>query len=175
MKKLLLYSSVILLMISGVSCKKDSDAPAYYFKFKLDGNWVTYKTVAGEYGPDLADPNFTDLAVTAWSDDQKDIFSLAIQVDGPNLPTGTYDSDNPDYWTPIDWMTGANTAAMRAFHISDEPTMAPSKYTITITSITDTELRGSFTGNYLYDDMATDPNDAVRLITEGEFVAKRYR
>jgi hypothetical protein len=176
MKKLLLYSSLLMLMISGVSCKKDSDdTPDYYFKFKLDGNWVTYKTVAGEFGPDLGDPTLTDLVVTAWSDDQKDIFSMSIQVDGPNLPTGSYDSDNSAYWATMDWMNHANTADMRSFGIEDEPTMAPSKYTFKITSITDKELRGTFTGNYLYDPWGNDPNDAVRHVTEGEFVTKRIR
>ena len=172
MKKPLLYFTLSVLIVTSFSCKKDSNDSDYYMKLKVDGTWITYNNVLAENGPDLGDPNLHDLVVNGYSSDQKDIFSIAIQ-DGAPIASGTYETDNGNYWAFLDWLTGANTADMRSFDIDDAPSMAPSKYIITITSITDNEIRGSFTGNYLYDDFANDPNDAVREVTEGEFVAKR--
>jgi hypothetical protein len=177
MKKLLLYSLMAVLLVSGYSCKKNDsdDTPAYYMKFKLAGNWITYKNAISNYGPDLSDPSLTDLVVNG--DDGKDVLSLAIQVNGSTIPSGTYDTDNSNYWATIDW-TVNGTNGPRVYDVDDAPTMPPSKYILKITSITETEIRGTFTGNYLYDYWANDPDDltdAMRQITEGEFVAKRIK
>ena len=71
----------------------------------------------------------------------------------------------------MSYLENANTANMKYFDISDANGQPPSKYTVNVTSITATELRGSFTGNYLYDDF----DQETRQITEGEFVVKRIR
>ena len=47
-------------------------------------------------------------------------------------------------------VSGANAANMKFNDIEDASGRPGSKYTITVTSITDTELRRTFTGNYLY-------------------------
>jgi hypothetical protein len=46
-----------------------------------------------------------------------------------------------------------------------------SKFVITITSITDKEIKGTFTGNYLSDFITEE----VQEVTEGEFSAPRVR
>ncbi|HEY5371912.1 MAG TPA: hypothetical protein VIJ75_23260 [Hanamia sp.] len=49
-------------------------------------------------------------------------------------------------------------------------------YIVTITSITPTQIKGTFTGNYLYDDSnSDDPDGGIVNITEGEFQVKRVR
>ena len=168
MKKGVLTLLIALLFLAG--CKKDNDVPDYYVKLKINGNWVTWKTVAGELGPDLANATKTDFGVTANDDASSQVFDLSIQVDGPNFNTGTYTSDNLNYWVVISYVSGANTANMKFYSIGDAPNRPSSKYTINVTSITATELRGTFTGNYL-----TNIDDETIDITEGEFKVRRLR
>ena len=164
--------ALLIAIWSFCSCKKDSSGNSdYYVKFKLNGNWVTWKTVVGELGPDLADPTKTDFGVTANDDAMQSVLDISIQVDGSNFTTGAYDSDNGSYWVVMSYVTGANTANMKHFDNSDANGRPSSKYTINVTSITDKELRGTFTGNYLYDDFDQETVD----ITDGEFVVKRIR
>jgi hypothetical protein len=161
--------TLLLPILFLISCGKDDDD--YFVKLKINGNWVTWKTVAGELGPDLATPSKTDLGVTANDDALSQVFDISIQVDGPDFNTGTYVSDNLNYWVVIDYVSGANTSNMKFYNISDAPTGPGSLYTVNITSITDTELRGTFTGNYLYN----HADDESIQITEGEFKVKRVR
>ncbi len=172
--KLLLLSLVLLAF----SCKKDSTSSDgdSYVKFKMNGTWITHKGL-GELGPDLGDNTKIDFGVTGNSTDGKDIFDISIQLDGNNFPTGNYSSDNyPQQYVLVSFMTNPNPSTMKHYDINDAMGREPSKYVINITSITPTELKGTFTGNYLYDDFSsTDANGGVIQITEGEFKVKRIR
>ncbi len=170
--KLLLLSLVFVVF----SCKKDSHSTDSdsYVKINVNGNWVTYKGL-GELGPDLDDPTKIDLTISGVSADNKNNFSISIQLDGNNFPTGTYSSDQSQYWMPIDFMTG-NGSDLKDYDISDVTGMDPSKYTVNITSISSSEITGTFTGNYLYSSFNdTDPDGGIVYITEGEFKVKRIR
>ena len=170
MKNSVLTLLIALIFLGG--CKKDnSNDSDYYVKLKINGNWVNWKTVAGELGPDLANSAKTDFGVTANDDALQTIFDFTIQIDGANFNTGTYSSDNLNYWTVVNYMTNANTANMKLYDIGDATGRPESKYVINVTSITSTELRGTFTGNYLYD----QTNDQTVDITEGEFKVRRIR
>jgi hypothetical protein len=163
---------LLLTILSFYSCKKDSSGTSgYYVKFKLNGNWVTWKTVVGELGPDLGNPAKTDLGVTANDDAQNNVLDISIQIDGSNFATGTYASDNSNYWVVMSYLKGANTANMNYFDIQDAASGPASKYIINVTSITDTEIRGTFTGNYLF---SYDSQESMN-ITEGEFRVRRIR
>src|SRR5437773_7961158 len=172
--KTLIFLSAALAIFS---CKKDSSGsnsttnPDYYVKFKMNGNWATWKTVVGELGPDLGDPAKTDFGVTANDDAQKNILDISIQVDGSNFTTGSYDSDNGNYWVVMSYVKDANTGTMKYYDIEDAASGPPSKYTVNVTSITSTELRGTFSGNYLFN----YDNQESMTITDGEFVVKRIR
>ncbi len=169
MKNGVLTLLIALLFLAG--CKKNSNDPDYYVKLKINGTWVTWKTVAGELGPDLANPAKTDFGITANDDALQTIFDISIQVDGANFNTGTYSSDNLNYWVVVNHMTNANTANMKLYSIGDATGRPVSKYVINVTSITSTELKGTFTGNYLYD----HSDDQTIDITEGEFKVRRVR
>ena len=169
MKKSVLTLLIVLLILAG--CKKDSNDSDYYAKLKINGNWVTWKTAAGELGPDLANPAKTDFGVTANDDALQTIFDFTIQIDGANFNTGTYSTDNLNYWVVVNYMTNANTANMKLYDVADATGRPASKYVINVSSITSTELRGTFTGNYLYD----QTNDQTVDITEGEFKVRRVR
>ena len=168
MKNGVLTLLIALLFLAG--CKKDNNDPDYYVKLKVNGNWVTWKTVAGELGPDLANSAKTDFGITANDDALQTILDISIQVDGANFNPGTYSSDNLNYWVVVNYMTNANTANMKLYGIGDVTGRPVSKYVINVTSITSTELKGTFTGNYL-----TNIDDETVDITEGEFKVKRLR
>jgi uncharacterized protein (UPF0333 family) len=168
------FSSIKLLLlltaISFFSCKKNSDSN-YYVKLKINGTWVTWKTALGELGPDLADASKTDLGVTANDDAGKDVFDLSIQIDGSNFTTGSYDSNNPNYWVIVSYAKNAAAANSQYFDISSVTGQPDSRYIVNITSITDKELRGTFSGNYLSEFISED----MLNVTEGEFVVRRIR
>lgn len=171
--KLRLLSLKTLLLLTAFSffaCKKNSDND-YYVKLKIDGTWITWKVVAGELGPDLGDPTKTDIGVTANDDAMKDVFDIAIQVDGTTFNTGSYDSDNMTYWVVMSYTKDAATANFQHFDIGDNGSGTHSRYLVTISSITDETLKGSFVGNYLHDDF----DDESLNITEGEFYVRRVR
>lgn len=98
----------------------------------------------------------------------KQYFGYSFQVNGTSIPPGTYNTH--DHYMPIDYYveTGAGTT-----YYSDQYTYQPySVYSITLTSITETTIKGHFTGNFLAEDFNEDNTIAI---TEGEFVAKRIR
>lgn len=169
---------LLSLVFVAFSCKKDSNSTSSgsdsYVKIKMNGNWITYKGL-GELGPDLDDNTKIDLTISGASTDNKDNFSISIQLDGNNFPTGTYSSDETQYWMPIDFMTDTGSS-LKDYDISDAMGMDPSKYTVNITSITSSEIKGTFTGNYLFSSFNdTDPDGGIVYITEGEFKVKRIR
>ena len=168
----------LLLIIVAASCKKDSTSSNNdsYVKFKLNGNWVTYKGL-GELGPDLGDTSKTDLGVDGYSDDKKSTFSISIQIDGSDLKTGTYSSDQyQQYYMIVDYLLNPDPSTAKYYDITDAPNKDPSKYIVTITSITPTQIKGTFTGNYLYDNFSSDdPDGGIVNITEGSFQVKRVR
>ena len=149
MKKITSLYLLILcsLCFSISSCKKDStketDDSAYYLKFKMNGDWITWKDGLAELGPDLDDNTKT-------------------------IGQGTYSSD--DYFMPIDYTMG--TGNNMKWYSMQTHTTPYSFYTITLNTVTSSVIKGSFTGNFLVNDL--DENDKI-AITEGEFLLKRIR
>lgn len=168
---LLLLCSIIFL---AGSCKKDNDS-AYFFRIKKDGNWIDYKTVAGEYGPDLGNASLTNLGVRGQNADASEVMDITIQVDGSSVPNGTYHSDefSSNYQTSMSVVLQTGSS-LSWYDVTDAPSMPPSKYSFTITGVTDDAISGRFTGNYLYDDFSTSGTGTL-AITEGEFHVKRIR
>lgn len=154
--------SVIVVSFLFVNCKKSNDS-AYFVKFKVDGNWITWNKAVGEIGPDLADDSYTNFGLTATSDDEKNMLDISLQVADTEMPTGTYSSDN--YTIFFFYLTNINSA--NAEHYREEAVNGrpDPHFTITLTSVTDDKIRGTFTGNYLVE---MNSGEIVE-ITEGEF------
>jgi hypothetical protein len=163
------------LVVFSVSCKKNpaADKPDSYIKIKKNGTWKTYSKAAGDLGPDLINAAKTDFDVTAYTEDLSENFDITVQVDGSNFTAGTYTNNSPDYYFDVTFTTGYNTSDIHRFSIQNGIADEECKYTLHVTSITPTYLSGSFTGNYLYDDFASD--SGIVRITEGEFRVKRLR
>ena len=169
MKKNVLLILAAVCSIGLSSCSKSNSSSSRYLKAKINGNWVTFSPALSELGPDLGDPSKIDLGVTANNAAGTEIFDFTIQSDN-QIGVGTYASDDSRYYVVMDYMKNANTDPIDYgnYDVSSRPS---SKFTITITSITDNEIRGTFTGNYL-SEYATEN---VQEVTEGEFAAPRVR
>lgn len=163
----LLFAFTLLSLVTG--CKKNTDKTedGYYLKFKVDGNWVTWTNALAELGKDLDDDTKTNFSLQGTSADMKQSFGISFQVDGTSIGTGTYSSS--DYFMPIDYsVTNGGTTTW----YSDKDGLEPSVYKVTLNNITETTIKGSFTGNFLADDSAEEKTIAI---TEGEFYLKRIR
>jgi len=169
MKNNLLFILVASLSICFSSCSKSNDKPGSYVKAKINGNWVTFNNALSDLGADLSDPSKIDLTVSANNEAQTEIFDFTIQSDN-QIPTGTYASDDPKFYVDMGYMKNINTSPTD-YGIYTVSNRAESKFVITITSITDKEIKGTFTGNYLSDFITEE----VQEVTEGEFSAPRVR
>jgi len=169
MKKQFLLILTIVFAYFFSSCSKSNSAPGNYVKVKINGNWITYNNALSDLGPDLGDPSKIDLTVTANNQAQTEIFDFSIQSDN-QITTGSYASDDSRYYIDVDYMKNINSD-LKDYGNYDVSNRPPSKYTITITSITDKEIKGTFTGNYLSD----YTTEEVQEVTEGEFAAPRVR
>ncbi|MEP6950627.1 MAG: hypothetical protein ABI863_15185 [Ginsengibacter sp.] len=169
---------LLFLICIAFSCKKDShsDSNDSYVKIKKNGTWITY-TGLGELGPDLGDNTKTDLGVSGSSTDMKEAFNIAIQLNGSNFTTGNYSTDVFDpYYALVSLTLNPDPSTLKAYDVEDATGKAPSKYTISVTSITTTQIKGTFTGNYLYDNFSSgDADGGVVEVTEGQFQVKRIR
>ena len=164
----LLLAFTLLSLVS--SCKKNSDKTeeGYYLKFKVDGNWVTWTNALSELGKDLDDDTKTNFSVQGTSADMKESFGISFQVDGTSINTGTYSSN--DYFMPVDYtITNGSSTTWYSDKDGSEPY---SVYSVTLNNITETAIKGSFTGNFLADDSVEENTIAI---TEGEFYLKRIR
>ena len=174
MKKITSLYLLILcsLCFSIGSCKKDSAKEntdsEYYVKFKMNGNLITWKDGLAELGADLDDNTKTNFSFVGNNLEHNQMFGISFQVDGSTISQGTYSSD--DYFMPIDYSTGSGNN-MKWYSMQTNQTPY-SSYTITLSNISNTTIKGHFTGNFLVND--SDENDKVS-ITEGEFFLKRIR
>ena len=169
-----IYQLPFLLLVSLilVSCGKDKNAEdSYFVKIKKDGTWISFPSVSGELGPDLFNASYTNLGIAAVTTDRKERFDLIIQVNGSNFTTGVYKSLNSYSYVDIQYTYIDNTSSVFNYMIDNALGRPQCAYTVNITEITSTSIRGNFTGNYLSDVM----HDGVLEITEGEFYVKRVR
>ena len=162
---LLAFMSLLILS----SCKKDSDRDtnnSFYVKANKNGTQVNYPNVTGELGPDLGDPTLTDLVVRGQNADGSERFDIVIQVEGPLTP-GTYTSGQLTPQVIFD-LTVQNGTELKNFRIDDAPGMVPSSFSVTLTTVNQDVVEGTFTGNYLYNDFPNTTPEVMTL-TSGEF------
>jgi len=167
MKKFVLPVLIITFAFCISSCNKSNSTPAWYLKVKINGSWVEFNTALSNLTQDVLDPYTNDLGLAGDNADRSESFFIIIRSDN-QIPAGTYASDDPQCFIDVDYHKRVNNdyVIYGRYSATGRP---DSKYTVTITSVTDEEIRGSFTGNYL-----TDPfNGDVQEVTEGEFVVPR--
>jgi hypothetical protein len=169
MKKL--YIFLILCSPLLFSCKKDSGSKnsGYYVKYKLDGVLVT--NTRANYSwiqPNNTISNMVDFQMYSNTNDNNHGLGITVQRLG-GVTTGTYDSESSAYIVIADYFKNQGNTDERDFSIQSESGMPASSFTVTLTEITDSYIKGTFTGNYLHD---PGYNESVQL-TDGEFFVRR--
>jgi hypothetical protein len=151
------------------SCQKDSSSDSnYYFKFKMNGNWITWKDALADL---VTQSGQTEFSLSSRNEGATEyIYMLINPNNGGNLVPGIYTPDNS--LLKVSYVKHLN--AVDFTNYSDDAFGSPpdTRYEITITSITDKTINGTFKGNYLTNDF--DDNDKLN-IPEGEFSLQRIR
>ena len=164
MKKYFLSILIITFAFSISSCNKSNSTPAAYLKVKINGSWLEFNTALTNLTQDVLDPYKNDLGIAGDNADRSESFFVIIRSDN-QISAGTYSSDDPQYHIDVMYYKRINNDIV-IYEINSSAGRPDSKYIVTITSVTDEEIRGSFTGNYLSDSF----NGGVQEVTEGEFV-----
>lgn len=170
------YIRILLLfsiLISFRDCKKKGAIPeeSSDMSFRKDGVKETFTPYYCSIQRNNTLPGETDFFLVARSKDNKSSFGITIQVTG-NFTTGLYETkDNSGYYPVIaDYFMNQGEADERDYAIDNAPGKPGCQFSVKITSIDDKFVKGSFSGNYLYD---RNYNESI-VITEGNFVAKRH-
>ncbi|MEP7372240.1 MAG: hypothetical protein ABI675_02555 [Chitinophagaceae bacterium] len=153
LRKLLFVSLAVATL---ASCKKDkSDAPAYNLSVKVDGTKADFNTAVVAQKTGDASTGFTVAisGIGGTASSPYPSFSLLLDDDA-SITTKTYTAAADD-------ITGIYQAA------SGQATFASDNdFTIVITSITATDVKGTFSGK------VEDGSGGIKAITEGTFTAR---
>jgi hypothetical protein len=167
MKNYLISIWFLAIIFLFLSCRKTSNDSTYFFKAKIDDKWVTYTDAHFFMNPDPSDPNMIDLQVYAGN--YLNNINISMQSTAGIAP-GQFNTDVslPPYRMFINIFKD-NGQYIQTYGSSTSGGGNQPYYTFTITSYNESEIRGTITGNYLY-----DGHDGVTInLTEGEFVARK--
>lgn len=156
--------SALLAGFLFISCNKDKPAE-YFIKFKVGDEYIKFTKAGFSYGP-TGDPDIYYVSIAGRSENKKDIFIVGVNLPSDPQP-GTYDSENDLLEIGYGINAGANDGDTEYYTMYPVTGRPNPHFILTITSRTETEIRGSFTGNYL-----ADEEENFIEVTEGEFVAK---
>jgi hypothetical protein len=160
-----------IALFSFSSCSKDdvSDNATSYMKLKIKGEWVTLNTAFGDITPVQGDPSKIGLIASCADETQNTLFTINLFVDGPNLNTGTYRIEDADTELMLAYVKNARSADPLYYTTEYYFGTGATIYNLTITSITEKEISGTFMGNFLKEAFNENPIE----ITEGEFRLSR--
>ena len=119
--------------------------------------------------PNNSNPGNTDFVLMARSKDFKKVFSIVIQVNGL-FTTGSYQTviGSGHYPVIADYFLNQGQPGERGYALDQAPGMAPGQFSVEITSMDNNYIKGTFSGNYLYD---SDYDESI-VINDGEFTAR---
>ncbi|HEY8386951.1 MAG TPA: hypothetical protein VIK74_00025 [Parasegetibacter sp.] len=182
--KSLLAFSVVLVLFN--SCAKELSLEqgtgggpkgTYYFRFKLDGVQYDYSALTLGFRETFAAPDGSPPVVYYTftgkpTEDANDLTSFGISLTSENIiTTGNYaeTAGGTDYIL-VAMLTGPDFSSpiYAAMGLHNPPASA---FVLKLTTLTDTEAGGTFSGS-LYSDNGLG-ND-VKMVTDGEFYVKFY-
>jgi hypothetical protein len=172
--KLLARGFFLLLLTAALfsSCKKESSSNSsnntHYVKFKVKGNWVTWNKVFARIITGSGSPSESGFELLSQSQAGTEKLNMGITVEGSNFTSKIYSPDNS--FMAVSYIKNAGTPNFETYTGGGFLGGSDTRYEITITSITDEEVKGKFSGSYLRN--ASDDEDLLE-ITEGEFAAAR--
>jgi hypothetical protein len=172
MRYFLSLTLLSVLLITQACNKKYQDQPAdnYEMTFMRDGISDTLITSYCTIKPNSLTASITDFTIDAHSKDFKINVGITIQMNGI-FNTGVYETsaENNFYKVIANYYKDLGESGERIFTIDNDPEKPNGSFTITITSIDNNLVKGTFSCNYLYDRI----HDETITITDGSFVARR--
>jgi hypothetical protein len=171
MKKAFSYTAFICLLFIFTSCKKEKNDnnTDYYMSAKVDGVQKTYKsnTIAIKLQIDTV----YSIGFSAYGDTTTgERFFLDIgQINKP-ITTGTYVDAAADELLVVGGYNPGTTDETKLYGAGLQIDSNP-RLTITISTLTSTNVSGTFTGTY-YDDGGDGTN--IIAVTEGKFNLPLY-
>ena len=155
--------------ISIVSCKKEKDR-IYDFSLRVNGTVVLLHQATCRLGPDTLNPAHTDFRLTAATFDSSKALTIDIHKNDISLPAGQYNSPGSGYALLVNYYENI-PSGIKNYIIADAPGKGTSQYTVNITEITASYIKGTITGNYLTNKFSG--NNETMEVAEGEFLALR--
>jgi len=166
MKNCLTVLGIVLTSIFLASCTKSSNEPVYSFKTKIEGNWVTYPDAKFTISPNTLDPSISDLLISAGTEQNN--INIFIQSANGYAAGGFNTTDSIPYRMQVSLFKDDGNY-LKIFGSAGPATGTQPYYVVIITAITATEIRGTITGNFLYNNYDVESIN----FTEGEFVATK--
>ncbi len=168
MKKTYLLCLALLPLL--FSCKKDKDdSNSYHVSFKLDGQAKSYTAFTAGTVTKSDEETSVAIAGTSSATNGEDHFAIALFTqEDPKATTYTDNVDNymlAGLFSPsasIEYQAGTilNTEA------GSSDIIIKNHFKVTITSIDDKSIRGTFSGDFYLDG---DPSKEKKTITDGSF------
>jgi len=167
MKNYLKPIFAVAIIFSFLSCRKTNSDSTFFLKAKIDEKWVSYSDAHFFINPDPSDPNKIDLLVYAGN--YLDNINIAMQSSAPITAGEFTTSDSLSSYHMYINLFKDNGQYIQTYGSSTSGASDQPHYVLTITSYSENEIRGTITGNYLY-----DSHDGVPInFTEGEFIAHK--
>jgi len=165
--------TILVLFLFICSCHKNDvpvNTPKAEVTFKKDGVDEKLMPQYCSIRPNSSWPTtMTDFTLSAVSNDFKTFLGITLQVSG-EIKTGTYDTNTSGCYVIADYMTNMGDINEKDYAVDNADNHPPGYFTVTITSISDDWIKGTFSCNYLYE---RTYNEFI-VMTEGNFVAKRH-
>lgn len=163
MKKSLLFAIYILIVLA--SCKKNSsDAPANTISATIDGVTESFNTNAvAQIGTGVR--LNSNLSITGTNGSATGSDGMSITINSNNtIAKGNYTNsgNNNSGFTSILYSKGPFSFINPIIYVTDVNGTYPS--TVTITSISSTNIQGTFSGNLVFRDGKT-----IKSVTDGKF------
>ncbi len=152
----LVVVSVILFSVS--ACKKDDSVTSYVLRFKANGTQIEYSSagVTLMHTESFDSESYYMAAISAGT--SADAISISVS-DNEDFSVKTYDQSESTFGAHIVYIKKNGPV-----YYSDS--QAKKDFKVVITKITDTDIRGTFSGT-----LSSSTEDDL-VITNGEFVAK---
>lgn len=173
MKKALLYFALVIVTSALVSCKKEKNEPdsTSYISFKMDGVQKNFQAKA--VAVKVTQDQFHSIAFTAYQDttSAEFVYIQVTQID-KEISTGTYVDPGPDSedLLVVAGYMPANQDPAHTYSAGLQEDNNP-RLQVTITSLTDKNVTGTFSGTF-YENDGDGPGTSA--ITEGKFSLPLY-
>ncbi|HMT73623.1 MAG TPA: hypothetical protein PKA77_06130 [Chitinophagaceae bacterium] len=170
--KILNLPIALLVIVIALGCKKDSTATnSYWIKFKKNGieekltSYVSYCYNR----PKAGDTSLTELILGGELKERNTAFYISI-LKNAKFTVGAYQTGDAGTTFIVDYMTNLGQLDELDYSLDNPPGYPTGYFRVNISSINGKEMRGSFTGNYLYEFFKKDTIN----ITDGEFFIKTH-